>query len=262
MLILAAALVATLVALALERRRGRRALARLEARLEGASRSLEGLQQAFSRFAPAGVVDDIIAHGASTRSEKKEVTVLFADLKGFTPLAEQLDPEVLVRVLNGYFERTSTVIRTHQGHVAKFIGDGILALFGAVTANPWQTRDAVHAALDIRAALAGYNAELAREGLPALAVGIGIHRGPVVAGVIGSAELVEYGVIGSTVNVAARVEELTRVHGVDLLVTDAVATGLDGRFRMRPMPPTIVKGMSAPIATFAIEVFSERPGVP
>jgi len=252
----AVAVLAACIVFFLERRHGR-VVGRLEARLEAASRSLEGLQHAFTRFAPATVVDDIIALGVSTRSEKKDVTVLFADLKGFTPLAEQLDPEVLVRVLNGYFERMSAVIRAEQGHVAKFIGDGLLALFGAVSTNPWQARDAVRAALEMRAALVEYNAGLVAEGLPSLALGIGIHRGPVIAGVIGSRELIEYGVIGSTVNLAARVEELTRVHGVDLLVTEPVRTALDGRFRVRAMPAVPVKGVSTPVATFAIERFED-----
>jgi class 3 adenylate cyclase len=256
-LIAAVAVLAALALLVVERRRSRRAVAGLEARLEAAARSLEGLQHAFSRFAPATVVDDIIALGASTRSEKKDVTVLFADLQGFTSLAERLDPEVLVRVLNGYFERMSAVIRAEQGHVAKFIGDGILALFGAVSTNPWQARDAVRAALGMRAALVEYNAALVRDGIAPLAVGIGIHRGPVIAGVIGSSELVEYGVIGSTVNIAARVEELTRTHAVDILVTDPVRAALDGRFRLHAMPALPVKGVSAPIATFAVDAFDE-----
>jgi adenylate cyclase len=185
----------------------------LEKRLGDATHELELLQRAFSRFAPAAVVEDVIAQGVSTRSAKKDVTVLFADLKDFTPLAEHLDPEVLVRVLNDYFERMTRAIDAHRGHVAKFIGDGLLALFGALEPNPWQTSDAVHAALAMRAALAELNSRLDGDGLAPLAAGIGIHRGLVVAGVMGSAELMEYGVIGSTVNVAARVERLTRVHG-------------------------------------------------
>ncbi|HYV56177.1 MAG TPA: adenylate/guanylate cyclase domain-containing protein, partial [Candidatus Nitrosopolaris sp.] len=178
-------LVVTVLIVIVERRRSRRAVAALERRLEAASRGLESLQQAFSHFAPAEVVEEIIAQGFSTRSEKKEITVLFADLKGFTALAERLEPEVLVRVLNGYFERVSRAITAHRGHVSKFMGDGVLALFGALEANPWQTNDAAHAALAMRSALADYNAALVGEGLPPLAVGVGIHRGSVVAGVIG-----------------------------------------------------------------------------
>jgi class 3 adenylate cyclase len=253
-------LVVAVLIVILERRRGRRAVAALERRLEAASRGLESLQQAFSHFAPAEVVEEIIAQGFSTRSEKKEITVLFADLKGFTALAERLDPEVLVRVLNGYFERVSRAITAHRGHVSKFMGDGVLALFGALEANPWQTNDAVHAALEIRSALADYSATLRGEGLPVLAVGIGIHRGSVVAGVIGSAELVEYGVIGRTVNLAARVQALTRSFVVDVLVTEAARNVLDRRFRLVPMPPTEVKGLPGPLATFALESFDPTTG--
>ena len=235
--------------------RARRRVAGLEARLAAASAALESLQHAFSRFAPAEVVEDIIAQGVSTDSSKKDVTVLFADLKGFTPLAERLDPEALVKLLNGWMERMSRAVAAHHGHVAKLLGDGFLALFGALEANPWQTNDAVRAALAMRTALAEYNATLAGDGLPPLAMGVGIHRGAVVAGVIGTAELVEYGVLGSAVNLASRVETLTRTHGVDILVTDAVRAALDRRFALRAMPPAPVAGVAAPLATFAVEDF-------
>jgi len=251
---LIAAAAAAAVALVLVRTR--RQVAGLEARLAAASAALESLQHAFSRFAPAEVVEDIIAQGVSTESAKKDVTVLFADLKGFTPLAERLDPDVLVKLLNGWMERMSRAVAAHHGHVAKLLGDGFLALFGALEANPWQTTDAVGAALAMRAALADYNATLAGDGLPPLAMGVGIHRGTVVAGVIGTAEVVEYGVIGSAVNLAARVETLTRTHGVDILVTESVQTGLDRRFTLRAMPPTTVPGVSAPLPTYAVDGFA------
>jgi class 3 adenylate cyclase len=250
--LIAVALAAAVIALLV---RMRRQVGGLEARLAAASAALESLQHAFSRFAPAAVVEDIIAQGVSTDSAKKDVTVLFADLKGFTPLAERLDPDVLVKLLNGWMERMSRAVAAHHGHVAKLLGDGFLALFGALETNPWQTNDAVGAALTMRAALAEYNATLAGDGLPPLAMGVGIHRGTVVAGVIGTAELVEYGVLGNVVNLAARVETLTRTHGVDILVTEAVQAALDRRFALREMPPAPVAGMSAPLATFAVEDF-------
>jgi len=244
-----AVLAAALVALA---RRGRRTIAQLERRLEGSSRELEALQHAFSRFAPAEVVEDIIAQGVSTHAEKKEITVLFADLKGFTAMSERLGPAELLMILNEYFERMSRVITTHRGHVSKFIGDGILALFGALDANPWQTNDAVRAAFAMQASLAELNVRLAADQRPTLEMGIGIHRGVVVAGVIGSAELVEYGVIGSTVNVASRVQELTRIHGVDVLVTAAVRERLDPRVTVRALPAVAVKGLPEPVPTFTV----------
>jgi len=217
--------------------------------------TVEALQQAFERFAPAEVVEHVIAEGVSARSEKKEITVLFADLQGFTELGEGLAPADLVTILNGYFERMSRAIVEHRGYVSKFLGDGILALFGALDANPWQTNDAIHAALAMRRTLADYNETLAAAGRPALAMGVGVHRGPVVAGLIGSEGLMEYDVIGRTVNVASRVERLTRTHGVDILVTEATRAALDGRFRLRPMPPVAVKGIADALPTFAVEGF-------
>ena len=234
-------------------RRARSERARLRQRLDLASQELERLQLSFARFAPQQVIERIIAAGISTSAEKKEVTVLFADLVGFTVLSERLEPEALVRLLNGYFARMSRVITAHRGHVSKFIGDGILALFGAIERNPWQATDAVHAALAMRAELEAYERELGLD-LPApLRVGIGVHRGPVVAGVTGSHELMEFTVIGQTVNLASRVERLTRKLGSDILVTDAVRSELDQRFELRPLAPEPIRGIVDPVVTYAVE---------
>lgn len=230
----------------------------VEDRLKTATRNLEFLQHAFSKFAPATVVDHILAQGISPAPEKKEVTVLFADLRGFTAMSETMDPVDLVKLLNGYFGAMSRAISDNNGHVSKFIGDGILALFGALETNAWQSNDAGHAALAMREALAAYNEELRAAGLPTIAIGIGIHRGVVVAGCLGSQQLMEYTVIGSQVNLAARVESMTREHGVDILVTAAVRQHLDPRFRLRPLPPTRGKGLSEEVVIFAIEGMSER----
>ena len=104
----------------------------------------------------------------------------------------------------------------------------------------------------MRAAIREYNAELAREGLPPLAVGVGIHRGPGLAGLVGSRERMEYAFVGRTVNLAARVQALTRIHQVDILVTDALRTELDARFVLAPMPAELVKGIAEPVVTYAV----------
>jgi adenylate cyclase len=239
----------------------RRRAERLRERLDTASAELERLQHAFTRFAPQAVVEEVIARGVSTRGERKEVTVLFADLVAFTPLTESVDPATLVRILNGYFERMSRAITEHQGHISTLIGDGILALFGAVEPNPWQSNDAAHAALAMRAALADYNRELAAEGLPTLALAVGLHRGTGVAGLVGSQDLVQFTVVGSTVNVAARVQDLTRAHGVDILATQPVRAWLDPRFTLRALPPTPLRGIAEPMEIWAVEDFVAVPGV-
>jgi class 3 adenylate cyclase len=229
-----------------------REIIRLRGRVERSVGELQQLQQSFRRFAPGEVIEGLI-QGAPPAPEKREVTVLFADLVGFTPLSERLDPAALVRVLNGYFERMSRAIADHRGHVSKFIGDGILALFGDLAPNPWQADDAVRAALAMRAALADYNATLAAEGLPALAIGIGIERGPVIAGLIGTPDLMEFTVVGRTVNLAARVQTATREHGVDILVTESVRAALDGQIGLRALPPAVMKGVAEPVAIWAVE---------
>lgn len=229
----------------------RYALAAKEA--EHYARDLEKLERAFACFAPAAVIDQIFDRGISTTAEKRDVTVLFSDLQGFTGMSEQLDPTVVVRVLNGYFEHMCAAVKANHGHVAKFIGDGMMAVFGALENNPWQARDAVNAALAMRKALATYNQALAAEGLATLAFGVGIHHGTVVAGVMGTQELMDFTVIGDVVNTAARVETLTRHHGTDILVTADVHAALAGRFTTREMPPMNVKGKSEALVTFAID---------
>jgi adenylate cyclase len=203
------------------------------------------------------VVDRIADRGLAADAERREVTVLFADLFGFTALGETLAPEALVALLNDYFGRMSRVIEQHRGHVSKFIGDGLMALFGAHEPNPWQVDDAVHAALDMQRALADLNAGRAAQGGSPLRVGIGVHTGPAVAGVLGSRALMEFTVIGGTVNLAARVEGLTRVHDAAVLVTDAVRARLDPRFVLVAMPPTPVRGVDDLVTTWAVSGFAE-----
>jgi class 3 adenylate cyclase len=224
----------------------------LRAQIEAAAKELQQLQEACARLAPAGVVQKLVADGADHSPERKVVTALFSDLVGYTAMSERLEPAVLARVLNGYFQRMSDAIHEHRGHIATFVGDGILAYFGALQPNPWQCDDAVRAALAMRAAIRDYNKELVDEGLPPLAVGIGIHRGPGLAGLVGSRERMEYAFVGRTVNLAARVQTLTRVHQVDILVTEAVRESLDPRFVLALMPPEPVKGIVEPVVTYAV----------
>ena len=254
--VLVATVLALVAVLAAALYRQRRRAAGLQAQLDAAASELQHLQEACSRLAPAGVVQRLVADGAratpEVAAERKVVTALFADLVGYTAMSERLEPAVLARVINGYFQRMSDAVHEHRGHVSTFLGDGILAYFGALQPNPWQCDDAVRAALAMRAAMRDYNVELAGEGLPALSVGIGIHRGPGLAGLVGSRERMEYAFVGRTVNLAARVQALTRVHKVDILVTEALRPELDGCFVLDPMPAEMVKGVDEPVVTYAV----------
>jgi adenylate cyclase len=229
----------------------------LRVRLDSAAADLENLQRSFGRFAPEEIVERVIARGVATGGERKEVTALFADLVGYTALSESLDPDVLLRILNGYFERMSRAITSHRGHVSALIGDGLLALFGALEPDPWQSNEAVHAALAMREELEAYNRELEAEGLPPLAIGVGLHRGIGVAGLVGSRDLIQYAFVGRTINVAARVQDLTRSHEADILVTRELREALDPRFRLRELPPAEVRGIAERVGIFAVEGYGE-----
>jgi adenylate cyclase len=168
-------------------------------------------------------------------------------------MCDRLDAAETLAILNGYFRAMSEAIGAHHGRVTEMTGDGLLALFGALEPNPWQAQDAVLGALAMREALLRYNESLRARGHEPLRLGIGIHCGDVLAGVMGNDELSKFGVVGDVINVASRVEGLTRAHGVDLLVTGEVRAALDARFRLRAMPALPVKGKPDPIVTYLVE---------
>jgi adenylate cyclase len=250
-----AALIAMLLGVAALFWHERRERLRLRARLEDAATNLERLQHTFARFAPGQLVDRIITGGVETIGEKREVTALFADLVGYTPLAERTEPSELVELLNGYYEQMSAAIEDHRGHVSTFLGDGMLALFGALEPNPWQGDDAVHAALAMRERLAVYNAELERHGKAPLAIGIGLHRGTGVAGLVGSRGKKEFAIVGRVVNVAARVQAATREQETDILITDDLARTIDRRFVLEQLPSLELRGIDQPVQLHAVRGF-------
>ena len=231
---------------------------KLEKLLAHTNKKLERLQIHFGRFTPEEVIEHLSDSDDVFKPTNRSVAVLFADLKGFTKMCEEMDPATVVNILNGYFRRMSKVLTKHHGQVTELIGDGILSLFGALKNNPWQSQDAVKAALEMREALEEYNKELKSKSFPELSFGIGIHKGKVLAGVMGNYELSKFGVVGDPINVAARVEALTREHNTDILITEKIKTDLDDRFILKKMPPVRVKGKSKPITTYIVEALIKK----
>lgn len=229
----------------------------LRQRLSDANRELEQLQRTFNRFAPSRVVDDILEQRSLDLAETREVTILFADLRGFTAMSEQMDASELVALLNKYFQRMDNAVDQHSGFISKFIGDGLLVLFGALHHNPWQSTDAVKAALEMQEQVRALDDAIEDPDLPNLSLSVGVHRGPVVAGIVGSFEVKEFTVVGRHVNLASRVEELTREHGVDVLITEAVREELDPAIAVEEQPPTSVKGVQEPVVTYAVQPSEE-----
>jgi adenylate cyclase len=181
--------------------------------------------------------------------------VLFTDLVGFTPLSAQLEPSALFTLLNRYFEVTAAAVLAHQGLLDKFIGDAVMAEFGVPRSrgDRQEALAAVRAALQMQDQLARLNAELAERQLPPLRQGIGIHFGEVVAGNLGSSERLEYSVIGATVNMASRVEGLTRhFPQAPILITAAVRDLLGDQITVEPLGAQRIKGWPDPIEIFAL----------
>ena len=174
--------------------------------------------------------------------ERAFLCVLFSDVRGFTTLSEGREPEAIIGVLNRYFDRMAPAIHAFGGSVDSYMGDGIMAHFGhpGGVANPCQA--AFKAAQAMLVALEAFNRELAAEGHPELRIGIGLHAGDAVVGYIGSRERHEYTAMGDTVNVASRVEGLTKEAGHPLVVTEAVAERLDGPVALVPLGPRLIKG--------------------
>jgi adenylate cyclase len=191
--------------------------------------------------------------------EEREVTVLFCDLRDFTSFSEKMAPTEVLALLNRYLDRMSGIIEQHGGVIDKYIGDAIMALFGAPVATPDAANRAVAAARAMARALDELNGELRREGRPALAFGIGINTGRVVAGNMGSRTRLNYTVIGDNVNLASRLEGLTKDPAYDtpIIATEATLAAMTPRPHARALGEVRVKGKAEAVRIFAISAKGE-----
>ena len=216
----------------------------------------------FARFLPSEVVDAVIPGRTKVElgGEERTVTILFADIIGFTALSEGMTPTEVVEYVNVFLELATHVVFDHAGTLDKFVGDQVMAVFGAPLSRDDDAVRAARCALALRDATTKLNEERETRGLSAISVGVGVHTGRAVAGTVGCTERMEYTVIGDAVNVAARVESLTRNHGVDVLVSEATARSLQGRFELRSLGEMAVRGRAAPVGL--LELVAERPPRP
>jgi adenylate cyclase len=212
------------------------------------------LKGALSQYLSPDVMEEVVRDPSAVKlgGEKREMTVLFSDIRGFTSFSETLDPERLVHFLNRYLTRMSDIIFEHEGTVDKYMGDAIMAFWGAPKAQPDHARLACQAALEMAEELERLNVELSAEGFPELQIGIGLNSGPMSVGNMGSERRFDYTVMGDAVNLGSRLEGLNKEYGTAIIASEATleAAGAIGRTRFLDL--VAVKGKREPTLIFEL----------
>lgn len=207
----------------------------------------ERVKDLFGRFVSHDVAAALLRGDLPLGGERRSVTILFQDVRGFTTIAERTTPDVLVRVVNRLFTEMVDAVEAEGGVIRQFVGDGVMALFGAPVVHDDDPERAVRAALGMVARLPALNQSLEGEGIPALRIGVGIHTGDVITGAIGPDRRSEYGVVGDAVNLASRIEGLTRELGATILVSAETARQLGPDFVLGRRHVMAVRGKAEPV---------------
>ena len=215
------------------------------------------LKTTFGKYMTPSIVEHLMAGKVSLGGVSLEVSILFSDIRDFTSISEKMDAHELVALLNEYFTAMVGIVIDEGGVVDKYIGDAIMAVFGAPVPGENDPLHAVRAAVRMRAALEQLNADLEKRGKPQLKTGIGIHTGTVVAGNIGSESRMEYTVIGDTVNLASRLEGKTKELGVGLVISEDTKEKLEGKIVARRLSEIHVKGREKPVVVYEVTAMVE-----
>lgn len=210
------------------------------------------IRDTFGRYVSREVRDQILSGRIPLEGEMREVTMLFADLRDFTPMVERTPPRAVVQIVNRYFTEMSAAIREQKGLVLLYAGDQIVSVFGAPILLPDHSRRAVLAAVNMRSRLKIVNQSLARQEYPLLKHGIGIHTGPVLAGNIGGGDRVSYSMMGDTVNIASRLQGLNKKFGTEIIISDQTRAGIGKDIPVKQLPTTPIKGKSKRIDIFSV----------
>ena len=207
----------------------------------------------YSRFMPEYVVKELLERPDSFKlgGVNQTITVLFADIRGFTAFSEEQNPERVVGLLNSYFSAMTEIIFEHRGTLDKYIGDGLMALFGAPSASKKDPDNAVKTAIAMQKRVKTLNKELKAEGYPEISIGIGLHTGVATVGYIGSEQRSEYTAIGDTVNLGSRLE--SNAKGGQILISEATGKACNETFQIRKCEPLRVKNRLQPVSLFEVK---------
>lgn len=217
----------------------------------------EFVKESFGKYVARQVVEKILSGKGQMKlhGERQYVTVLFADVRGFTKLAEEREPEDVVALLNRYFNMVVDIIFKYEGTLDKFIGDNVMAVFGAPIKSDNDEERAVMAAMEIQSGMEKFNMERKLNNEEAISVGIGINTGEAVVGNIGSEKRMDYTVIGDTVNVADRIQ--SAASGGEILISTLTYKEVSDTFTCRKLPPITVKGRQKPIHIFKVTGYNQ-----
>jgi len=213
------------------------------------------MKRLFGQYVSKDVYDQLVANPDLARlgGQRRQMTVLFSDIRGFTTVSERGEPEEIVAMLNEYFTCMVDIVFAHKGTLDKFVGDMVMALFGAPLDDPKHAQHAVDAALAMIRELSRLNEKWTAEGKPALDIGIGVSTGPMIAGNIGSEAIMSYTVIGDAVNLGARLESLNKQYGTRIIISEATREGVSDRYFFRPLGDVVVKGKTRPVAIYEVK---------
>ncbi len=225
------------------------------------------IRQAFSKYLDPNVVKDVVDDPDKLRlgGVKQELTVLFSDIRGFTSISEQLSPEALVHLLNEYLSEMTEIVMTRQGLLDKYIGDAVMAVFGAPRHYPDHAVMACRVALEMIERLEELNAAWKTQDWgetgppPPLEIGVGVNTGPMVAGNMGSRDRFDYTVMGDNVNLGSRLEGLNKPYGTHIIISQSTLDHLGDRFWVRCLDRVRVKGKVEPVAIYEL-VAEKLPG--
>jgi adenylate cyclase len=214
------------------------------------------VKKLFGRYVSKDVYQQLIANPDMARlgGGRREMTVLFSDIRGFTSITEKGDPEALVAQLNEYFSRMVEIVFLHKGTVDKFVGDMVMALYGAPLDDPDHAEHAVQTAVHMVDELGRLNQKWTAEGKAQLDIGVGVNSGDMIAGNIGSSAIMSYTVIGDNVNLGSRLESLNKQYQTRIIISEATRARLTNQYDIHPLGDVVVKGKSRPVAIFEVKV--------